>query len=906
MKKLILTLLTLVCALCFAFGLAACGGGGDPSTVTHEHSLIHRNAEKADCENDGNIEYWQCEECGKYFTDERAENGITEEEVVIKAKHFLSHTAENPANCEDDGNIEYWQCEECGIYFTDGRAENGITEEETVIPAGHKLTHFDEEDPTCTENGNIEYWQCGTCGKYFGDELAEDELTEDEVFKDANGHDLTEVSENPATCDDDGNIGYWYCGTCKKYFDDENGENELTEGETVIPAGHTYDEENWVTDADYHWHAAVCEHSDLYIDRERHDFDDNETCTVCGYTVVHGTEGLEFVLNDDNVTYSVHSIGEATEKDIIIPNSYCGLPVTAIADLAFNSTDITGVEIPESILTIGTNAFAYCASLTDIKFSEGLLSMGIYAFRGCGFERITLPDSVQSIGNYAFYDCANLTEVVLGNGLQTIGTSVFRNCKNLTTLSVPFVGADSNGTNPFIGYLFGATKNTENQSYVPSSLNTVIVTGNSDIGIAAFYRCANIKSIVLGDGVANVGESAFSNSGIISITFGSSVQSFDAGAFDFCNSLKSVYYNGSVADWCKIKFADEHSNPFFYGAGFYMDGELVTELVIPDSVTVLSDYAFTRCRSIVSVKTDCLQSIGQYCFNYCSKLVDFVFPDTLTSIGYHAFYDVGLTEVTIPENFTSLASNAFYSCEALETIYWNAINCTTVGSSLSPSFRSCTGLKNIIVGDKVKVITSYLFYGCSSVKEIVIGNSVEEIGTHSFDGCAGINSLTLPDSLITIGDYAFTKTGLREITLGGKVTTVGAQAFSDCSKLTKVIIGDSVTSIGDHLFYNCYMLDFVKFGKGITVLSSYTFYDCRSLKTVILSENMSRIDSNVFYNVSVPDIFYEGTEDEWNKVDVRISGGISSSKVYFYTDEEPVEDGNFWHYDIYGEVEIWA
>ena len=97
-------------------------------------------------------------------------------------------------------------------------------------------------------------------------------------------HTMEHTPYKAPTCTEEGNVAYWYCSTCKKYFNDEVGTAELTEEQLVIPLGdHTYSTE-WSYDATYHWHGATCEHTDSVSDRAEHSFDSDKSCTVCGYS----------------------------------------------------------------------------------------------------------------------------------------------------------------------------------------------------------------------------------------------------------------------------------------------------------------------------------------------------------------------------------------------------------------------------------------------------------------------------------------------------------------------------------------------------------------------------------------------------------------------------------------------
>lgn len=98
----------------------------------------------------------------------------------------------------------------------------------------HNAVKVERKDPTCTEKGNIEYWYCEACRKYFQDEALTKELKQEETILPATGHNLTKVDKKKPTVDAAGNIEYWYCEVCNKYFSDEKAEHEITLEDTII------------------------------------------------------------------------------------------------------------------------------------------------------------------------------------------------------------------------------------------------------------------------------------------------------------------------------------------------------------------------------------------------------------------------------------------------------------------------------------------------------------------------------------------------------------------------------------------------------------------------------------------------------------------------------------------------
>ena len=208
------------------------------------HQLSKTDGKAATCTETGNTEYWYCSVCKKYYSDEAGRQEILLADTVIPATgHQLSKTDRKAATCTEAGNIEYWNCAVCGKYFRDSEGKQEISLADTVIPAGHQLDKTNSKAATCTEAGNTEYWYCSVCKKYYSDEAGRQETTLADTVLPATGHQLSKTEGKKATCTEAGNTEYWACNACGKYFSDEAGTNETRLADTVIPAtGHHYGE----------------------------------------------------------------------------------------------------------------------------------------------------------------------------------------------------------------------------------------------------------------------------------------------------------------------------------------------------------------------------------------------------------------------------------------------------------------------------------------------------------------------------------------------------------------------------------------------------------------------------------------------------------------------------------------
>ena len=209
---------------------------------SHVHNIVAIEAKAATCTADGNTAYWLCETCGKYFSDAACTAEITLESTVIPATgHKSKAVAAKAATCTEKGNKAYWVCTGCKKYFSDEACTKRIVKNSVVIqPKGHVLVHTDAKAATCTETGNTEFWRCKRCNKYYSDEACTKQIDKGGAVIPAKGHVLVHTDAKEATCTEDGNIEFWRCKRCNKYYSDKACTQVITKSSTVIKAtGHT-------------------------------------------------------------------------------------------------------------------------------------------------------------------------------------------------------------------------------------------------------------------------------------------------------------------------------------------------------------------------------------------------------------------------------------------------------------------------------------------------------------------------------------------------------------------------------------------------------------------------------------------------------------------------------------------
>ncbi len=453
------------------------------------------------------------------------------------------------------------------------------------------------------------------------------------------------------------------------------------------------------------------------------------------------------------------------------------------------------MTIGKGVECIGWNAFEDCTSLKRVYWNAknvkdlkscaeifgdaGTTNAGIKLVFGDSVERIPrnavrgtkaitsiiIPDTVKSIGYLAFYDTA------------------FYNDRDNWEQSALYIGK----------HLIRARKSLKGDYEIKKDTIT--------IADKAFSKRKSIKSVVIPDSVKNIGREAFLDCfDIKTLYVGKGVERIDSDAFESCLEIEKVNIT-DLGAWCNIRFENWLSTPVNYSKKLYINDELAENVVIPDSVTKIGEFAFTECKSIKKIQIpDTVKIIGDYAFSDCTNLKSLVIPDSVTRLGESAFsYCLKLVKATIGKGVTSISAHCFRGCSSLTSIKISD-SVKTIGYY---AFSDCSTLTSVVIPDGVTKLDESAFSDCYNLQKVKFGESVKYLGDYCFYGCSSLTDVKLPKNIISIGMFCFNNCKkITEIKVPVGAKSIGYGAFCGCKNLSSISLPDSIKSIGYVAFYN--------------------------------------------------------------------------------------------------------
>ena len=458
----------------------------------------------------------------------------------------------------------------------------------------------------------------------------------------------------------------------------------------------------------------------------------------------------------------------------------------------YGCSALTSVTIPGSVASIGSSAFCGCSGLTSLSICEGVKEIQNQAFLHCSeLISINIPNSVNIIcenvfrGTSFYNDGSNWDngvlyidnclistkkDVIKGSytikeGTRLISGEAFRKCSGLTSLTIPN-SVTSIGSRAFydcsgltkVNYLGTVDEWVEidmsdNLTYYAKDLyindellTDVKITSADSIKNYAFYNCASIKSVEIGNCVKYIGFHAFLNcSGLSSVTLPNSVTSIGDGAFARCSGLTEVTIPNSVTS---------------IGESVFYNCSGLTSIIIPNSITYIDYDAFGFCDSLKTVyncsSLDIVKGsytngsvayyadevinacpVGDFIVNYEDEIIEYI-------------GDTTVNKIEIPEFVTGIESDVFASCANIDTIVWNAINCADFTEKTAPFNAQAAQIKSVIFGNNVEYIPAYLCSDMTLLTEISIPGKVNSIGENAFKGCSRLKFITSYPTLVPL------------------------------------------------------------------------------------------------------------------------------------------------------------
>ena len=471
--------------------------------------------------------------------------------------------------------------------------------------------------------------------------------------------------------------------------------------------------------------------------------------------------------------------------------------IRKVSEAAFyGCTSLESVDFSASLETIGSWAFSQCYSLENLSFDgvTNLSEIDDYTFTGCSMLRtIDIPQGVRRIGVLAFYDCSRLSSVSIPSSVESVdfGALTYTRWYQDKTDDYVIVGD---------GVLI---KCTVHPSAIDLSGKGIKMIGNStfynaiahDEASVYGYKYAEIlENIVIPEGVREIGKSAFAGClSLKNITLNKDIVRVDDGAFNL--------FVSSTASSAKVNL--EECTKLEYIGGYAFQGcNGIEELVIPESVKYIGEYAFDATKAQTSF------------FEEASKATEekdryWIVGNILIS----AYVAEGQTAVHIPEGVKMIAGSALCG--------WD--------TAYAP--EDTTGLS-------ASAITKYNI--TNNVTELYLPEGLESIGNMAFFRMACIETIDLPSTLLSIGSNAFYFcTELSEVTGGENLQKISDYAFCYCTSLTQFRAPETVSHIGANVFAGCSSLKTVYLPTSFDVPTASLFDEsCTALSKVYVNASV--------------------------------------------------------------------
>ena len=571
-------------------------------------------------------------------------------------------------------------------------------------------------------------------------------------------------------------------------------------------------------------------------------------------------------------------------SSVTIPNS-----VKSIGAQAFATCGLKSVTIPSSVTSIGSYAFQYCSGLESIVVESGNpvydsrenCNAIIRTANNClvvGCKTTVIPNSVISIGGNAFFGCWDLTTITIPNSVTSIGSEAFADCSGLTSITIPSsvtsIGYCSFGTQQGLSInmtsvtsLATTPPQADEKAFTKFDIPLYVPKGTRDAYLAAspwnkFKEIIERRAIHV--------ETAGTLPALISdaekYTIEELILTGNLNGTDIrmLRDMSGNNYQGEVTEG-NLRVLDLRGANIVEGGEPYIEASSIKTTVgatmfpiygskYSTSKDVISYYMFAGCESLQSIILPAgITSIRFSGFAYCTNLESISISDKVTYLETAAFDSCRkLASLRIPKSVTKIYGANFSDC--------NSLNSITVEKG-NPKYDSRDNCNAVIETEDNRLIT-----GCS---ETTIPNTVTTIGTQAFMDCK-FTSVFIPSSVKTIERGAFDGSSLISITIPSTVESVGIQIFGRCAQLSSIVVESGnpnydsrdncnaiIETATNKLVATCYK---TVVPPSVTSLGEYTFWQWKEIPSNLL-DNVKIICDNAFYNALFASIIIpEGVE----------------------------------------------
>lgn len=494
---------------------------------------------------------------------------------------------------------------------------------------------------------------------------------------------------------------------------------------------------------------------------------------------------------------------------------------------------LESISLPASIIGIGAFAFAGCTTLKTISVGAKLSNVGEAAFqntvwlaeqtdgpvllsgvmityKGKAPNRFTVPSNVTALADKALADRSDIKELVIPATVKHIGVQVLQN-STLVSVSIPYFGASADDKHTaYLGYLFG-NGSEEGNANLPKTLTAVTLTDMTTVPAAAMAGASKLKTLTIGESVETIKSRAFADCTALSVVnFNSINATIETDVFD----------NSNVAT---VSFGKTVKN---IPANLCTNNYNLKSITISEGVERIESKAFTGCYNMTKLIFNAKKctTVAADAFLYCHRLNNIVIGSSVEYIPANLFSEYGgsnITKIEIPVGVKNIDEGAFAKCISLETLYYNAINCT-IGQD---AFSKCTKLNNVIIGKDVTTVPVNLYTGNTTLKQVILPENITAIAPLAFANCTALANISVGEGLLSVGKDAMKNTkwydlqengdvylgrvyyaakGQRsgEVVLDDQTTAVADGAFADQKNITKVYLPVTVKMIGETAFNN--------------------------------------------------------------------------------------------------------